>query len=553
MHARKLITIFLVLVLTAGLFAGCAKEGTTNGGSAGDSTGTNAGFEQTFTAEGFGLPIVADKASFDIWCGYAPSAGQQAVDVGDVLAYKVAEERTNIHINFTTAAGDAIQEQFNLSIMSGDYYDSYQTISQLWSSGFDFYVENEVILDLNPYMQYLPNYDRVRRMDAATFPTTITDSGYAPGIFMIAKTMQWAVLGPLVRGDFLNKWGLSNPETFDELHNVLSTFKQNGVETPLVCQPTGLEDWLMVGYDTMYTSGHGGAQFLVDDNGKVDFSILRQGTYEYLEMMNQWYNEGLLDKDFYSVENGFGFFGYSQGCLQRDEGGLLRTLYSGNDMIKFGAENPDFQLIGLYIPTKNKGEQIHISFGAAPITFNKDTISVITTSCENVETFCRWHDYFWTEEGSLLGNYGVEGESFNYDTSGKPMFNEHIYANEDGISMLTVMFDYAFQPYQGYWYDWEREFSPLTSEETMGTKDAWGRNVDAKHNLPAVTLSAEESSEASAILGDCFTYIDEMIVRFIIGAEPLSNWDKFETNLKNLKVDRAVEIYQAAYDRYAAR
>lgn len=567
MSTKRILALVLALLLMLSVFVGCSNSSSSGGtDTPATSTPTKAPTDTSSTGSdtpdvpdttdapadpgAFVLPIVSDKVEFDIWCGYAPGAGQQAIYVEDTLAYKVAEERTNIHINFTNVATEFATENFNLTIASNDYPDSFQSITQLYSSGFDYYVENEILVDLNNYMEYLPNYDKIRRMDEATFLTTMTDSGYVPGVFMIAKTMQWAVLGPLVRNDFLEKYGLTNPETYDELHNVLSVFKDNGVQAPLLAQVSGLDDWLMVGYDTMYTSGHGGAQFIVDESGKVSFSALVPGMVEYLTMMNQWYSEGLIESDFFSKPTDLF---YPMGRMQSDEVGINRTLYSANDMMKPGAINPDFQLVGLNIPTKNKGDQVNLSFGAAPLTYNKDCISTITTDCENIEVFLKWHDYFWTEEGSLLGNYGVEGESFNYDESGKPMFVENIYANPDGIAMLTIMYDYAFQPYQGYWYDWEREFSPLTSAETLGTKDAWGKNVTAKYNLPAVSLTADESREASAILGDCYTYIDECIIKFIIGDLPLSSWSEFEGTLKSLDIDRAVEIYQAAYDRYQSR
>ena len=44
-----------------------------------------------------------------------------------------------------------------------------------------------------------------------------------------------------------------------------------------------------------------------------------------------------------------------------------------------------------------------------------------------------------------------------------------------------------------------------------------------------------------------------MILKFITGIEPLENFDKFVEQLKAYKVERGIEINQAAYDRYLAR
>jgi len=38
----------------------------------------------------------------------------------------------------------------------------------------------------------------------------------------------------------------------------------------------------------------------------------------------------------------------------------------------------------------------------------------------------------------------------------------------------------------------------------------------------------------------------------VTGQEPLSNWDGYVAQLKKMGSDRIVELYQAAYDRWAA-
>jgi putative aldouronate transport system substrate-binding protein len=47
--------------------------------------------------------------------------------------------------------------------------------------------------------------------------------------------------------------------------------------------------------------------------------------------------------------------------------------------------------------------------------------------------------------------------------------------------------------------------------------------------------------------------VDEMTVKFIIGQEPLARYDEFVQNIRRMNIDRAVEIYQTAVDRYNAR
>lgn len=54
-------------------------------------------------------------------------------------------------------------------------------------------------------------------------------------------------------------------------------------------------------------------------------------------------------------------------------------------------------------------------------------------------------------------------------------------------------------------------------------------------------------------MNDVKTYRDEMMAKFIMGAEPLSNFDKFVSTLKSMGIDEAVKAKQAALDRYNKR
>ncbi|MNN98616.1 hypothetical protein D3C81_2180460 [compost metagenome] len=46
------------------------------------------------------------------------------------------------------------------------------------------------------------------------------------------------------------------------------------------------------------------------------------------------------------------------------------------------------------------------------------------------------------------------------------------------------------------------------------------------------------------------TYVKEMMFKYVMGNEPLNNFAKYRETLKKLNIERAIEIYQAAYDRY---
>ena len=80
-----------------------------------------------------------------------------------------------------------------------------------------------------------------------------------------------------------------------------------------------------------------------------------------------------------------------------------------------------------------------------------------------------------------------------------------------------------------------------------------GYEESKSHKMPKVTISVDEQSEYSVIYGEIKKYVTTMIASFITGTEPFSKYDEFIANLKQLKVDRAIEIQQNAYNSYQKR
>ena len=74
-----------------------------------------------------------------------------------------------------------------------------------------------------------------------------------------------------------------------------------------------------------------------------------------------------------------------------------------------------------------------------------------------------------------------------------------------------------------------------------------------KRRIPNVTPSLEESSEYASIMNEVNKYVNQMVPKFIMGLESLEEYDAFLEQIKKLKIDRAVEIQQGAYERYMNR
>ena len=71
--------------------------------------------------------------------------------------------------------------------------------------------------------------------------------------------------------------------------------------------------------------------------------------------------------------------------------------------------------------------------------------------------------------------------------------------------------------------------------------------------LPPVTLTTEEAGERADIMIQVDTYANEMMLKFITGAESLDYFDTYLQELSARGLDRAIAITQTALDRYLAK
>lgn len=353
------------------------------------------------------------------------------------------------------------------------------------------------------------------------------DGYYAYPLIREEKSLN-VYAGICIRSDWLEQAGLDIPETIDEWHEVLRCFRDRfGCKLPLALNSNPIAFMFAYGI---------GDKFYIDD-GKVYFSYSRPEYKEYLSTMNIWYKEGLLGTDYPNSEYGTaermlidGSCGAIMGTAGRDMGGALKS----------GAA-----VAGAPYPVLNKGERPFCS--QYDVVLTKASAAAISIDCDNPEAAAKFLDFGYSDEGKLLYNFGVKGVSYEI-IDGRPVYtsiitdspnmnnamNYYLRANDSGpfLQMKEYMEQYAGQPAQ---------------QEAL---ERW-RETDAElHMLPNLHLTKEESIELSQLRFD--DYIADMQIKFITGAVPLEAFDSYLEKLSELGVDRALEIYRAAYARYLA-
>ena len=95
----------------------------------------------------------------------------------------------------------------------------------------------------------------------------------------------------------------------------------------------------------------------------------------------------------------------------------------------------------------------------------------------------------------------------------------------------------------------------VADPECWNYRAMWGddETSDNSYALPSLTFSTEVASEVASLTTDINTYAEEMCLKYITGAEPLSSFDSFQAQIETLGMSRLLELYQQTYDALLAK
>ena len=121
--------------------------------------------------------------------------------------------------------------------------------------------------------------------------------------------------------------------------------------------------------------------------------------------------------------------------------------------------------------------------------------------------------------------------------------------------VLSAEFQNGEKTYNALWFQppGAAKGAYYTLDGQKKSYETWTVKTAAKYAMPNVTPTAEESEEYSTIMNEVETYRDEMTNKFILGTESLDNFDQYVETLNSLGLQRAIEIQDAALERYNKR
>ncbi|NOU62467.1 extracellular solute-binding protein [Paenibacillus sp. LMG 31461] len=488
-------------------------------------------------------PIKTD-VTLTYWMPLSSNVSASSANMGETEFAKELQKQTGIKVKFIHPAAASVDEQFGIMLASGDLPDIIEWGWYGFTGGPQNAIEQKYIIPLNEVIdKYAPNLKSYLTKDQELDKSVKTSSGqyYAfPGIR--SDDALKVTSGPMVRKDWLDELNLPIPETMADWEAMLTAFKEKkGVSAPYSADPN---QWLG---GSMFMGAFGVTEGFYVENGKVHYGPLENGYKEYLSTMARWYSKKLLDQNFAT----FDVKTFQANMINGKTGATIGS--AGGDLGKYNLTsrktNAKYDLEAAPYPVLNKGERP--KFGNKQRTYmNTGGAAAISRSSKNVELAARLLDYAYSDAGRKLFNYGREGTSFNL-VNNYPTYTDLVTNNPKGLSMQAAMAFYSRAGYNGP-YIQEKPYIEqyYSAEEQKNAVKVWSANDNEKYALPLVNFTNEESAALASVMGSAKTYLDESKIKFIMGGAKMDTFEDFVAQLKKLNIDKAIEINQAAYNRY---
>jgi putative aldouronate transport system substrate-binding protein len=495
---------------------------------------------RTYT-EAESLPLVDEPVTLTAWDYVVPPVMAVIDDYGtDGQVYAELQARTGVTLNFTTANLLTASDSMSLMIAANELPDLIFNFGMFNSNNLDDLIDGDIIVDFTDYEDIMPNYFDILNNNPSIARDVYTEGG---GV-CLAENIQDSLIpssGPAIRQDWLDADGLEVPVTVDDLHEVLLAFQaQNDCSYPF---------WIAANGNSSLNSAFGvsvngdnnslGGWIYQDD--QVQYCVPMDGFRDYIQLMTDWYAEGLISPDFVSqpmnntaaddeiVGNASGFF-----------------TTSVNGLTNLSGYEPDSDVEPIRAVVLNEGDLN--GFDDAGTSRVSKGGAAVACSCPDVELALRILDYLYSDDGIILSNYGVEGVTFEYE-DGEPVLTDLVTNNPD-MDFTLALIKYTSSTPASICIN-SRNFLGYTDAQVQAI-DLWLRNTTSTQ-APGALWTTDAQTEYSGIMNDLGSYVSTACLQFITGSKSMDEWDSFVAEAtSSFDIDRATELYQEAVDAYLA-
>ena len=529
----------MVSVMAANSLAGCSSSNT----KAASTTANQKTAAKTETASQAGGNAQAETKDEPVQMEWLVGETSSEVD-DDAEVVKMIEERFNIDLKAWHVDSNKFRENLNVRFAGGEMPDVL-VVNDL--SLLPTYVDGGILgeLPIELIREKAPHYAAVADAhDDGTLWSTMIYKGKNYGV---TNPMDAVPMAMFWRKDWLDKLNLEVPETLEDYEKVLTAFVENDPDGNGIDDTAGLAERSFGAIFGAYglrcvTGGNPGFKVeemqLGDDNVPF-FPYIHPDAKKALATLHDWYEKGIVDKEFITGENHGGYIWLSHSFIN---GRIGLTSAQPYHYLRFSTDTSDENNWSECMKElKGLNPDADIVIGPAPIGPEGKSgtegwnltgrLTCLTTKGvsdpRKVDAFLAMLDAYYADmDYAKLVNYGIEGKHFKTTENGPVRLINGTELRREGV--LQVDFGSTVTYAEN-----------ITPQKTKFGHEVTG-NGYYRFNAPPV----EEFANVIATLD---TLTEQAYFDMITGAKPLDYFDTFVEEFKQAGGEAAEKAVQKAY------
>ncbi|MCK9251945.1 MAG: hypothetical protein M0P55_04250 [Clostridiales bacterium] len=541
---------------------------TTSTTSAADDWTTNINLESTW-------PIVNEP--IDVEIAFVPSSDK--FDITKNWMVEFMNRSCNLNFTWTFISPTSSNERVSLMLNSGELPDAIQGYNFSTSDIVQYGVSEGLFRPINDLLKYCPEFSRFIEEDPSILTDITATDGNVYGLPAINNIWSYN-MRMFINGKWLERVGVSNPTTLDELYNMLIAFRDgdangNGDATDEIpwsgaWSEGGSERHLILsayGYITKSANNVVVDYSAVDSGGKekINYVGYTDQYKEYLQYMKKLWDENLLDRDMFTQAET-----QVQATVLE---GVVGLCYMSAPYVYDPDNQDDYTCTTGIVDQPGDTPRIPVTgkvYNTSRFAVNADIED------EKAAALLNYADAYYSLEGWAYATFGPEagsdldwfewGHFYNEETN-----NIDYKLNPDATGAwdhrITYLTFYSLPGCNSTGYDPYRvKYAEVYPNSAIGKfyKDGVKVRLDEKvqqenqapyyaDSVPDFFMTIDDLNRINELITPLDDYMKSMEAQFIVGDISIdTEFDNFITTLKQYGVEELIEIYNKYFDAYQA-
>lgn len=448
------------------------------------------------------------------------------------LFFERMEEATGISFEFREYTSSDKWQERKTAIKAGEDLPDVLFKAEMNASEIRDLYGAGVLIDLKPYLEeYAPDLWKILQEDPEAMAAITLPDGAIPALPAFNSLQNNDVMW--INSTWLKRLKLETPKTAEELTEVLRAFKTgdpnaNGSKDEVPLTFIGMWELRFLGHAFGITDND---YYLSAKDGKVTSSLTSNNNRAFLEWLHGLWDEGLLDHNGFSMAD-------SMRQITDEKATIPYGLILSSSPLTV-VPSASLNSYTLLLPLAYEGKQVYRDLTGNVI---RGTFA-ITSRCKEPEKLVSWVNRLYTEEGSLMAQYGLEGKEYSFREDGLWEWNEDLTTVAEYMLPANTIGSGTAAPGIS-----SAEFQTKYSDENA-RQDIIELLELKKYTvlpMPIVSLTAEDEKTIAEIHLKLSDWAETAMARFVTGDVPLTDetWKEFCETAEKLGLNELIAIWQ---------